>query len=161
MPPPTRGHWRVLNRIHRTLMRQLAEEEHEIGRADVGLGIKRRPVLTYRIPDIAVFCVSALMKDQAENPMDENYIWTPPEFIAECLSPSNRKGQIERLREDYESINVPELWFIDPRSRTLTIFLLERNSLVAKRTVENGVISPVRLPQVNINVDDLWKAFDF
>ncbi len=161
MPPPTRGHWRVLNRIHRTLIRQLTEEEHEISRADVGLGIKRRPVLTYRIPDIAVFSVSALVKDQAENPMDENYIWTPPEFIAECLSPSNRKGQIERLREDYESINVPELWFIDPRSQTLTIFLLERNSLVAKRTVENGVISPVRLPQVNINVDDLWKAFDF
>ncbi|MDQ6700858.1 MAG: Uma2 family endonuclease [Acidobacteriota bacterium] len=161
MPPPTRGHWRVLNRIHRTLIRQLTEEEHEISRADVGLGIKRRPVLTYRIPDIAVFSVSALVKDQAENPMDENYIWTPPEFIAECLSPSNRKGQIERLREDYESINVPELWFIDPRSRTLTIFLLERNSLVAKRTVENGVISPVRLPQVNVNIDDLWRAFDF
>ncbi len=161
MPPPTPGHWKVLNRILRVLMRQLSEEEHEISKTDVGLGIKRRPVLTYRIPDIAVFSVSALAKDRAEHGKSDIYIWTPPELVVECLSPSNRKGSIERLRQDYESIRAPEVWFIDPQSRTLTVHILEDASLVAKQRLQEGVLSPVRLPQVRVNIDELWKAFDF
>ena len=159
MPPPTRGHWKILDRIYRMLISELTLEDYEISKGDIGLGIKRRPVLTYRIPDIAVFSVSSLEKDLAENGRSDIYIWAVPELVVECLSPSNWKGSVEKLRQNYESIGVPELWFIDPLSQTLTIFLLEGKSLVAIRSVEHGVISPVRLPQVNVNVDDLWKAF--
>ena len=158
MPVPTPGRWMLLDVIRRKLYSQLAVEKYEISHAEVGLGIKRSPVLTYRIPDIAVFSVSALEKDRAENDM---YIWTPPEFIVECLSPSNRKSSIERLRHNYESIGVPEVWFIEPLSETLTIYLLEGQTLVAKQSLREGVLSSVRLPQVNVNVYDLWKAFDF
>ena len=161
MPPPTPGHWKVLQQVREMLRDQLPQQDYDMSFADVGLGIRRRPVLTYRVPDIAVFSVAALAKDRAENGKSDIYIWTAPELVVECLSPSNRKGSTEKLRQNYELIGVPEVWFIDPQSQTLTVHILDGGSLVARRSVREGIVSPARLPQVGVNVDELWKAFDF
>ncbi|MDQ6700859.1 MAG: Uma2 family endonuclease [Acidobacteriota bacterium] len=161
MPPPTPGHWKVLQQVREMLRDQLPQQDYDMSLADVGLGIKRRPVLTYRVPDIAVFSVAALAKDRAESGKSDAYIWAVPELVVECLSPSNRKGPTEKLRQNYESIGVPEVWFIDLQSETLTVYLLESGSLVEKQSIKEGMVIPVRLPQVSVNVNDLWKAFDF
>ena len=161
MPPPTPEHWNLLEELEDVLKSQLLRRDYKISSGHVGLGITRLPILTYRIPDIAVFAMTTLGKERVEKKKGDIYVWTVPELVAECLSPSNRKGSTEKLRQNYESIGVPEVWFIDPQSQTLTIHILDGGSLVAQPSVREGIVSPARLPQVSVNVDELWKAFDF
>ncbi|MDQ6666269.1 MAG: Uma2 family endonuclease, partial [Acidobacteriota bacterium] len=160
MPPATKKHWMLLSRLRRLLEGQLSETGYRLSSGEVGLGIRRVPAFTCRNPDLAVYSIKALARDEIENKKYNAYVWTPPELLAECLSPSNRKGRIEKLREDYESIGVPELWLIDPQKQVLSVYRLEGGSLNLRDAVEHGAVRPAQLPGIEIEVDQLWEAFD-
>ncbi|MDQ2901734.1 MAG: Uma2 family endonuclease [Acidobacteriota bacterium] len=141
MPPATKKHWMLLRQSREALDDQLQRKQFWISYAEVGLGIQRVPVFTYRIRDLAVFARTALDDD------DDEYVWIAPALIVECFGPSNRRGRIEKLRQNYESIGVAELW-------------LEGGSLGLTDAVEHGAVCPVQLPEVQVEVDELRTAFD-
>jgi Uma2 family endonuclease len=110
---PTFFHALLLRRLVELLRTQLDLRAYTFFGEDVGLGIERAP-LTCRIPDLMVYRQEALRHGRAQIAANDPYIWTPPDLLAECLSPSNRKGAVSELLADYEQIAVPEVWLLDP-----------------------------------------------
>src|SRR5436305_12707645 len=67
MPPATDKHAYLLRELTKILESQLSSAYVVLG-AEIGVGIRRSPALTYRIPDRTVFLAEALRLDRNENP---------------------------------------------------------------------------------------------
>ena len=115
--------------------------------------------MTYRIPDLVVFRIASLRRDSAETAGNDPYIWTAPELLVECLSPSNRKGSIQELLGDYARIAVPEVWILDPHQPRLTSYRYASGALMPYLTTESGRVTPLRLPDASVDLAELWEAF--
>jgi len=158
MPPVTFLHACLIRRLSKLLEMQMRPPEYTLFGGDVGLGIERAP-LTYRIPDLMVFRTGSLRRDRAETARNDPYVWTVPELIVECLSPSNRKGAVEELLADYERIGVPEVWLLDPDEPQFTSYRYESGALQRRLAAHTGPVSPSVLPNVVVDLADLWNAF--
>ena len=158
MPPPNEKHADLIDELSEMLRTQLNKLEHRVTSAGAGLGIERVP-LTYRIPDLMVFRTEARRRDRAQKPGNDPYIWTVPELIVECLSPSNRKGSTQELLANYARIAVPEVWLLDPKPPTFTSYRYESGALKQWLTTESGRVTPLLLPNVTIDLAELWAAF--
>jgi Uma2 family endonuclease len=158
MPPPTPKHVDLIDELLNILLKQLDRREHRVTASGAGLGIKRAP-LTYRVPDLMVFRTEAHRRDRAEIAGNDPYIWTVPELIVECLSPSNRKGSIAELVEDYARIAAPEVWLLDPKLPQFTSYRCESGALKERLTTDRGFVAPLLLPNVTVDLAELWAAF--
>jgi Uma2 family endonuclease len=158
MPPAIKSHVYLIRKLSKVLDRQLADSEYEVLSQSPGLGIERVP-LTYRIPDLMVFRVESLRRDRAETAKNDPYIWTAPELLVECLSPSNRKGSIQELLADYARVAVPEVWLLDPKPPQLTAYRYESGALKQWLRTEGGHVTPRLLPNVSVDLSELWEAF--
>jgi len=158
MPPPSAKHAYLIDELSDTLRSQLNKREHRVTSAGAGLGIERAP-LTYRIPDLMVFRTEALRQGRAETAENDPYIWTIPELIVECLSPSNRKGSLQELLADYALIAVPEVWLLDPRPPQFTSYRYQAGAMKQRQTIETGQVTPLLLPSVTVDLAELWEAF--
>jgi Uma2 family endonuclease len=159
MPPPIKKHVYLIRKLSRVLDRQLDDSEYEVFSQQPGLGVERIP-LTYRIPDLMVFRIEALRRDCVETAANDPYIWTVPELIVECLSPSNRKGSVQGLLADYAHIGVPEVWLLDPEPPRFTSYRYESGMLRQWLETESGSVTPLFLPNVAVDLAALWAAFD-
>ena len=106
-----------------------------------------------------VFRAEALRQDRAKTAEDDPYIWTAPELLVECLSPSNRKGAIQELLADYAQIAVPEVWLLDPALPQFTSYHHASGALRELQTISHGTLTPLRLPNITVDLADLWAAF--
>ena len=108
------------NDIIQTIVEQMSAKLDQRLRAiwDTGFLIAERPRLTYRVPDLAIVDRAAL-KLVAER--REVYVRFAPQAVIEVLSPSNRKGNVGQLLEDYLDLGVNEIIFIDPAERSVRI----------------------------------------
>lgn len=158
MPATTDQHGFLLWKLSRTLEAQVSAD-YVVLNAGFGLGIRRMPFLTCRIPDLMVFRADVLGEDKMEKAPDNPYIWKTPELLVECLSPANRKGNLAELLSDYEPIAVPEVWLLDPKLRQLTAYRSEDGHLREAFQASSGPQKPARLPGVEIDLDQLWDAF--
>jgi Uma2 family endonuclease len=159
MPAPNKNHAYLIARLLTVLTRQLDDSEYQILSHGAGLGIERVP-LTYRLPDLMVFRTESLDRDRAETAGNDPYIWTVPDLIVECLSPSNRKGSILGLLADYARIAVPEVWLFDPKPHQFTSYGFESGVLKPRLATESGLMTPMLLPNVAVDLAALWAAFD-
>src|SRR5208282_3173505 len=158
MPPPDINHVDLIDELLSVLLSQLDRREYRVTSSGAGLGIERVP-LTYRIPDLMVFRAEARRRDRAETAANDPYIWTVPELLVECLSPSNRKGSVQQLLADYARIAVPEVWLLEPKSRQFTSYRCESDALKPRLTTETGQVTPLLLPNVAVDLAELWEAF--
>jgi len=157
MPPATILHNYLIEVLAEALRRQLDPREYYVTCGN-GLGIERNP-LTYRIPDLAVFCLETSSRTVLELSPRDPYIWAVPDLIVECLSPSNRKGSIAELLANYAQIAVPEVWLLDAQVPRCTSYYCESGALHEHQTVNTGAVSPRLLRGVTIDLADLWAAF--
>ena len=157
MPPPSKKHADLIAKLITVLLRQLDDSEYQVLSQGAGLGIERVP-LTYRVPDLMVFRTEARRCDR-EAASNDPYIWTPPDLLVECLSPSNRKGAVSELLADYERIAVPEVWLLDPAPPQFTSYLSDAGKLRNWATRNDGIVTPLLLPSVTIHLAELWTAF--
>jgi len=84
---------------------------------------------------------------------DEYYVYSPPPII-EILSPSNRRLKIERQRLAAFSGGTREFWVVDPKSKTIEVFVLGKPPRVYE--VGNSIRVSV-LPGASFRVGDLFK----
>lgn len=80
------------------------------------------------IPDVCVVCDPNKVDDDAKE------IDGAPDLIVEILSPSSvRRDKIEK-REIYERAGVKEYWLVDPKAKSIEIYLLRDGKLVLDNT---------------------------
>jgi Uma2 family endonuclease len=159
MPPPNKKHVYLLEALRRMLEARLDSREYYVSAASAGLGVERVP-LTYRVPDLMVFRTEAIRRDRAETADNDVYIWAVPELLVECLSPSNRKGSIRTLLANYAQIAVPEVWLLDPKPPRFTSYRYESGGLTERLITASGCVSPLVLPNVTVDLAELWAAFE-
>jgi Uma2 family endonuclease len=158
MPPVIKNHVFLIRMLSRILDTQLDLREYDVLSQGAGLGIERVP-LTYRIPDLMVFRAEAYRRDRAQTAGSDPYVWVVPKLIVECLSPSNRKGSIQELLADYARIAAPEVWLLDPKPPQFTAYRYESGALKPWLVTESGQVTPLLLPNVAVDLADLWAAF--
>lgn len=158
IPPPEKGHFRLVAMLARLLLKQLSEDRFEVVTTAYGLGVRKEPTLAVRTPDLTIFDAEELNRDHDES-KGRGYVWIAPKLIVECLSPSNRKGSIHQLLADYESARASEVWLINPRKRIITTHFLQDGELGQQDSLSQGLIKSAGLP-VEVEIDRLWSAFE-
>jgi len=159
MPPVHKRHAYLVAKLWRTLNAQLDEREYYVTAGRPGLGVERVP-LTYSIPNLMVFRTEVMRRDRLETADNDPYIWAVPELVVESLSPPNCKGPIQELLADYARIAVPEVWLLDPTPPQFTSYRYESGTLKQWLTTESGQVTPFLLPNLAVDLAELWAAFE-
>jgi Uma2 family endonuclease len=159
LPPSGKKHVYLIEKLSDILKAQLDRQECAVLIAGAGLGIERAP-LTYRIPDLMVFRTQALLEDSARTGAADPYIWAVPDLLVECLSPSNRKGSVGELLADYERAAVPEVWLLDQQPPQFTAYHYASGVLRKWQAMDSGVVTPLLLANVFVDLAELWTAFE-
>jgi Uma2 family endonuclease len=118
-----------------------------IGEEQVHLG----PHVT--VPDIAGWRRERLPPGAGETA----FLEVPPDWICEIISPSTEKYDKGDKRRIYALYGVRHLWYVDPRARTLEVFVLhEHNWLLTHTFVDREVVSAPPFGELTFNLDLLW-----
>jgi len=110
-----------------------------------------------RKPDYSVFFAGNV-------PPAEGLVRTPPDIAVEIVSRrarDRRRDRIEKFAE-YARFGIPAYWIIEPRVRTLEIFVLDADRRYAPAlTVTEGTHASVPgCPGLRLDLDDLWRLVD-
>jgi len=109
-----------------------------------------KQVYTVVQPDVSIIC--DLKK------LDDKGCIGAPDFIAEIISPSSAKHDIEEKFRLYEKHGVREYWIVFPESKSVHVFLLDENG----KYQLVGMFAEDSLVRVNIFEDlviDLKEVF--
>lgn len=68
-------------------------------------------------PDIVIVCNPEQIR--------KGQIYGAPDFIAEILSISTEKNDLSVKKDVYERFGVKEYWIIDPKKKSITVYLLK------------------------------------
>ena len=150
MPPATKHHSMLIRTLQRILDRQI-RETFDITWG-TGFLLKHEP-LRYRIPDLAIV-ESASWRNDLRRTRDP-YSRIVPELVIEVISPANRKGAVQRLLQNYAEFGIPEVLLFHPETRTYESYC----GLTLAQTAQTGTVSPQTMPEVTIDLDQLWTDF--
>ena len=102
-------------------------------------------------PDICVIC------DLSK--LDKQGCFGHPDLIVEVLSPKHRKRDLVEKFNLYEAAGVREYWIIDPKKKTLKVFLLQPDGRYDLGTVyECGQKAPVYILEgLEIDLNELFE----
>jgi Uma2 family endonuclease len=150
MPPATVSHSLLLRALQRIFDRQMRPTFDLTW--GTGFLLKRDP-LRYRIPDISVVDRVAFRKDART--ISDPYSRIIPELVIEVISPANRKGALQSLLQNYAEFGIPEVLLFHPESRTYESY----RGLTLAETAQTGTVSPQTMPEVTIDLDQLWTEF--
>jgi Uma2 family endonuclease len=92
----------------------------KVGIAPTGVRLPNQPVPLQ--PDI--FFIAATRQDVKVG----QYVEGAPDLIVEVLSPSNWLYDRQEKFAVYESAGVREYWIVDPRAKTIEVFVLEQGT---------------------------------
>ena len=149
-PTPTLEHQRLLRQLFRLLDPFVTE--HGLGEvlfAPLDVIIQREPLRT-RQPDL-------LFVSNERAGIMEDYIQGPPNLVAEILSPSNTRKDMDDKLGDYGRLGVEECWLVSPEARTVEVLRLDQQSLI--RTSIHGLGDQVQsdaISGLSLAVGDLF-----
>ncbi len=105
-------------------------------------------------PDIVIIC------DKTK--IDKRGCIGAPDFVAEVISPSTAKNDMEYKYKLYEKEGVREYWIVFPHEKIIQSFILED-----KKYIKNGIFArsekiPVHIfnNELEIEIDDIFEDFD-
>ena len=88
---------------------------------------------------------------------DGAFIDIAPDWICEIISPSTEKYDKGDKRRIYALYGVQHLWHLDPRARTLEVFVLQdMNWLLTHTFVEREDVSTLPFSELTFSLDLLW-----
>jgi Uma2 family endonuclease len=150
-PTPTVGHQKILRQLFSVLY-QVVSEQHvgEVFFAPVDVIIQREPLRT-RQPDLLFVSNehTSILGDQVDG---------PPDLVAEILSPSNTRSDLEEKLADYATLGVQECWLVSPEAGSVEVLVLTDETWVRQTISGLGdwVQSQV-LPELNLEVAQLFE----
>src|SRR5215211_4281962 len=116
MSPANHQHGRVTMNLTGLLYNHVrAKNLGELLAADTGFKLERDPD-TVLAPDI-----SFIARDRS-TPPSEFFHLGPPDLAVEVLSPSDRRGKVERKTALWLELGAKSVWNVNPRKRTVEVF---------------------------------------
>jgi Uma2 family endonuclease len=147
-PPAKVHHARIVSRLCYALTTRIPSPAFEVITARFGLIIRTEP-LTCRVPDLAILRIKTIVERDA-------HVHSPPELIAEVLSPEFRPNEREEKLVDYASLGVPEFWVVSPEERTVEVLYLEGARYRTAALLAEGILKPREFPHVQIDIATIW-----
>ncbi len=150
-PAPTRTHQLITGELYRQIATALKGGTCQpyVAPFDVRLpraGEADEAVATVLQPDVLVVC------DPAK--VDERGVRGAPDWVAEVLSPASASHDLTRKLAVYERAGVPELWYLHPADRVLTIYRLEAGRYGRPQVLEmRGRVEIAVLPGVCVDFE--------
>src|SRR5258708_38446487 len=80
-----------------------------------------------RLPDVSFVSWSQLAERRVPR---EAILGLAPQLAIEVLSQSNTVQEMARKLDDYFNAGVKLVWYVDPRLRTVTVYMPERKTTV-------------------------------
>jgi Uma2 family endonuclease len=91
--------------------------------------------------------------------IQENWIEGAPDLVVEVLSPSTAAHDRATKLKIYAEVGVPEVWFIDPKAKTVEVLRLQGEKYLIDATYAgHQVLTSTLFPSWQLPLDDL---FDF
>ncbi|MCX7903487.1 MAG: Uma2 family endonuclease [Caloramator sp.] len=101
-------------------------------------------------PDLTIIC-------DKENITDKGYKGVP-KLIIEVLSPSTASIDYIKKMSLYAKFNVEEYWIINPRNKTLQIFILERDLYIEHAALTSeDIVNSYSFKGLSIKLKDIFN----
>lgn len=134
------------------LIQQLDRREYRVRIAGSRI---RRSAENWFVPDVMVV-PTALVLPQADELRPE-FFTAPLPLVVEVWSPSTGDHDLTFKLEEYRRRGDLELWFIHPFNRTLTAWRRQPDGSYSETVFTGGMIQPIALPNVAIDLDQLFE----
>jgi Uma2 family endonuclease len=109
--------------------------EHELGFVLPADGMTRLAPGLVRIPDVSFVSWSRVPRREIPH---QPILDLAPDLAVEVLSPGNTPQEMRRKLRDYFSAGVQEVWYVDPQTRSVTVFRSAKRSLTLREGDELG-----------------------
>ena len=125
-------------------------------RVRVNAGHARRSARNYFVPDVLVVPFEMAAPLLPRSDVLEAYS-DPLPLIVEIWSPSTGRYDARDKLPEYRRRGDLEIWFIHPYERTLTAWRRQPDGTYSESVYRGGVIQPVALPNISIDLDALFE----
>ena len=127
-------------------------EKHQLGQVmtgEVGMYIRRNP------DSIRAADVLFISHERFQQIQSTSYLDVAPELVVEVLSPNDSwVGMAEKL-EDYFAFGVEQVWFANPRNKTLQVFHSVTESVLLH---EGDTLTEIPfLPSFSLKVSEIYS----
>lgn len=125
-------------------------EPHKAMSGSIGVRSPRgRHQNTSRIPDITILPLAqakAMIGREAVIDLDE----PPPLLVVEVVSPSTKTEDYRAKRAEYDILEIPEYWIVDPLSEQIAIFVAEDGLYTPREFCGEEKIQSATFPSLNL-----------
>lgn len=152
-PVVTWNHGGIVALLSHLLQLQLDRSEYQVR---INEGRVRKPADTIYIPDILVV-PTAYGQEFRDRPVLAIFS-DPLPLVVEVWSPSTGDYDVDAKLPVYQERGDLEIWRIHPYEGTLTSSQRQADGSYRETLHQGGVVSPVALPWVTIDLDKLFDA---
>lgn len=156
-PTMSFGHNQSLRLLHRTLIVQLDPALYEVSSNASRLYRADEVSEVYYIPDIAVIPVALMQRFREDRHALEVYRQPLP-LVVEGWSPSTGDYDVDTKIPDYQARGDDEIWRLHPFDPSLRTWRRRPDGSYEVAVHNGGVIEPVALPGVVIDLDVLFAV---
>ena len=99
-------------------------------------------------PDITVVC--------DEKKRGKTGCLGAPDFVVEVLSPSNSAIEMQRKFDIYRESGVREYWVLNPKYKTLSVYIFSNETIVSRAYGENDRVKTHTFPDLEIMLEPVF-----
>jgi Uma2 family endonuclease len=150
-PGMSADHNGMMGRLFAWLFTQLDEGDYEVRQ---NAGRVRRSAQNYYIPDVFVIPADKFRVQLGTHRLE---VYSDPlPLVVEIWSPSTGDYDVDEKLPEYKRRGDLEIWRIHPFERTLISWIRQPDGSYTETLVTGGVVHPVALPGVSIDLDRLF-----
>jgi Uma2 family endonuclease len=150
-PGMSADHNEIMSELHGSLYQQLDREQFRV-RSNAGR--VRRSAQNYYIPDVSVLPADRVRAQLGTRRLE---VYSEPlPLVVEIWSPSTGDYDVDEKLPEYKRRGDLEIWRIHPFERTLISWVRQPDGSYVETLVTGGVVHPVALPGVSIDLDRLF-----
>jgi Uma2 family endonuclease len=151
-PAMSVAHNWAMRKLGQRLNEQLDEREYAV---IVDSGRVRHTQENSYIPDVMVVPIAAVRR-LFDRPRQLEVYEEPLPFVSEFWSPSTGSYDVEEKLDEYMNRGDREIWCAHQFERTVTAWHPQPDGSYTKTVYHGGVVRLVALPNVTIDLDDLF-----
>lgn len=162
-PSPTSKHQIVVGNLHGLVWNFLRGQKCKVFIAPFDVRLPSSPkkksdqeITTVVQPDLCVVC--------DPDKIDDRGCLGAPDWVVEILSNFTSAKDLNEKFAVYEESGVNEYWVIHPQEQTVLVYVLSKSGRfegILKPYVRTDHISPITLPNLTINLSDVFSPEEY